>query len=87
MSNEDVGRRVRVILTERLGVRPEQVCSKAILRLNLGEDSLSHVEICQALEKEFELEISTETWEKVTTVRQAIDLVEKLSNAKAVSVS
>jgi len=44
---------------------------------DLGADSLDTVELVMALEEEFECEIPDEDAEKITTVQQAIDYVEK----------
>ena len=76
----EVGEKVKRIVMEGLGVRPQNVVSGAELKLNLGADSLSFVEICIELEKEFNLDISSEDWEKVVTVQQAIDLVWKIQS-------
>jgi len=45
----------------------------------LGSDSLDHIEIIMTLEEEFAIEIPDEEAEKVKTVRDAIELVEKLN--------
>ena len=44
---------------------------------DLGADSLDTVELVMALEEEFECEIPDDEAEKITTVQQAIDYVEK----------
>jgi acyl carrier protein len=44
---------------------------------DLGADSLDTVELVMALEDEFHLEISDEEAEKIMTVQQAIDCIDK----------
>ena len=44
---------------------------------DLGADSLDTVELVMSLEEEFECEIPDDKAEKITTVQQAIDYVEK----------
>jgi len=44
---------------------------------DLGADSLDTVELVMSLEEEFECEIPDDEAEKITTVQQAIDYVEK----------
>lgn len=74
MSNVD--ERVKKIVAEQLGVK-EDISNEASFVDDLGADSLDTVELVMALEEEFECEIPDEDAEKITTVQQAIDYVEK----------
>ena len=74
MSN--VEERVKKIVAEQLGVK-EDIPTDASFVDDLGADSLDTVELVMALEEEFECEIVDEDAEKITTVQQAIDYVEK----------
>ncbi|MEE4376101.1 MAG: acyl carrier protein [Candidatus Competibacteraceae bacterium] len=81
MSN--IEERVKKIIIEQLGVKPEQVTNDASFVEDLGADSLDTVELVMALEEEFECEIPDEDAEKITTVQQAIDYITKhLSDQK-----
>jgi acyl carrier protein len=73
MSN--IEERVKKIVIEQLGVKEEDVKSKASFVDDLGADSLDTVELVMALEEEFECEIPDEEAEKIATVQQAIDYV------------
>jgi acyl carrier protein len=73
MSN--IEERVKKIIIEQLGVKPEQVTNDASFVEDLGADSLDTVELVMALEEEFECEIPDEDAEKITTVQQAIDYI------------
>ncbi len=68
--------RVKKIVAEQLGVEDE-VLTEASFIDDLGADSLDAVELVMALEEEFECEIVDEEAEKITTLQQAIDYVEK----------
>jgi len=74
MSN--IEERVKKIVAEQLGVK-EDIANDASFVDDLGADSLDTVELVMALEEEFECEIPDEEAEKITTVQQAIDYVEK----------
>jgi len=74
MSN--VEDRVKKIVAEQLGVK-EDIANDASFVDDLGADSLDTVELVMALEEEFECEIPDDEAEKITTVQQAIDYVEK----------
>jgi acyl carrier protein len=75
MSNNSIEERVKKIIIEQLGVKPEQVTNEASFVEDLGADSLDTVELVMALEEEFECEIPDEDAEKITTVQQAIDYI------------
>lgn len=75
MSN--VEERVKKIVSEQLGVKPEEMSTESSFVDDLGADSLDTVELVMALEEEFECEIPDDEAEKITTVQQAIDYVTK----------
>jgi len=70
-----VEERIKSIIAEQLGVKPDEVTPEASFIDDLGADSLDTVEIVMALEEEFECEIPDEDAEKITTVQQALDYV------------
>lgn len=67
--------KIKNILVDQLGVKPEDVTIKASLQDDLGADSLDVVELVMALEEEFELKISDEDAEKIVTVGDAIEYI------------
>jgi len=69
--------RVKQIVVDQLDVEEEQVTLDASFGEQLGADSLDIVELVMALEKEFDLEIPDEEAEKITTVQEAVDYLEK----------
>ena len=69
--------RVKEIVCEQLGVSDEEVNPEASFIEDLGADSLDIVELVMALEEEYEMEISDEDAEKIKTVKDVIDYIEK----------
>ncbi len=74
-----IDERVKTIVVEQLGVKPEQVVPEASLIDDLGADSLDTVELVMALEEEFETEIPDEEAEKIRTVGQIIEYIKARS--------
>ena len=68
--------KVKSIIAEQLGVKPEEVTEQASFVDDLGADSLDTVELVMALEEEFGIEIPDEDAEKITTVGEAIKYIE-----------
>ena len=77
MSVED---RVKKIVSDQLGKSVEEIQSDSSFVDDLGADSLDTVELVMALEEEFETEIPDEEAEKITTVQEAIDYINKNLN-------
>jgi acyl carrier protein len=73
MSIED---KVRKIIAEKLSVDMEEVIPEASFVDDLGADSLDLVELIMSMEEEFDVEISDEDAEKITTVKDAYNYVE-----------
>jgi acyl carrier protein len=75
--------RVKKVVMEQLNVEESEVTAEASFTQDLGADSLDTVELVMALETEFDAEIPDEDAEKITTVQQAVDYIEKIMAAKA----
>ena len=76
MSAED---KVIDIIVEQLSVDKDKVVASASFVDDLGADSLDLVELIMAMEEAFDIEIPDEVAEKITTVQDAIDHVNKVS--------
>ena len=75
MSN--IAARVKSIIVDQLGVDAEEVTLEASFTDDLGADSLDIVEVVMAFEEEFDIEIPDEEAEKIKTVQDAINYIEK----------
>ncbi|HUK25891.1 MAG TPA: acyl carrier protein [Terriglobales bacterium] len=69
--------KVRQIISEQLGVDEAEVTPSATFVDDLGADSLDQVELVMKLEEDFDLEISDEDAEKLRTVQDAMDYIQK----------
>jgi acyl carrier protein len=74
-----IDEKVKQIVAEQLGVDEGEVTPKASFVDDLGADSLDQVELVMAFEEGFNLEIPDEAAEKIRTVQDAIDYIEKHS--------
>ncbi len=77
MATKPVEERVREIICDNLGVRPDEVTLEAKFIEDLNADSLDTVELVMAFEEEFGLEIPDEDAEKITTVGDAIRYIKE----------
>ena len=73
----DIEQRVRKIVSEQLGTDDDKIKNESSFIDDLGADSLDTVELVMALEEEFDTEIPDEEADKITTVQQAIDYINK----------
>jgi acyl carrier protein len=74
--------KVKSIIAEQLGVKPEEVTPEAAFVEDLGADSLDTVELVMALEEGFAIEIPDEDAEKITTVGDAVKYIEDKAGNK-----
>ncbi len=72
-----VEEKVKKIICEQLEVNEEDVVPEASFVDDLGADSLDQVELIMAMEEEFGISISDEEAEKILTVRDAIEYIQK----------
>ncbi len=77
-----VEERVKQIIVEQLGVDEGEVTPTASFVDDLGADSLDTVELVMAFEEAFGIEIPDEDAEKIATVKDAIEYIEKHAQAK-----
>ena len=73
----DIEERVKRIICEQLDVEEKDVVPTASFVDDLGADSLDQVELIMAMEEEFDVSISDEDAEKISTVQDAITYVKK----------
>jgi acyl carrier protein len=76
-AKKDAVEKVKQIISEQLGVDEGEVTPSASFVDDLGADSLDQVELVMALEEAFDVEIPDEDAEKIRTVQDAIDYIDK----------
>jgi acyl carrier protein len=75
MTQEEILEKVKRIVIDRLGVEEDEVTLEASFKDDLGADSLDVVELVMELEDEFDMEISDEDAEKITTVGEVVEYI------------
>jgi acyl carrier protein len=74
--------KVKQIIREQLGVEEDEITPTASFVDDLGADSLDTVELVMAIEEAFDIEIPDNDAEKMRTVQDVIDYIEKHSKEK-----
>ncbi len=77
MLPEDVLRRLKALVADKLGVDESLITPEASFVEDLNADSLDLVELIMSLEETFSIEIPDEDAEKIQTVRDAMDYLEE----------
>jgi acyl carrier protein len=72
----EVEAKVREIISEQLGVAPDEIKPESSFVEDLGADSLDIVELVMALEEQYGMEISDEDAEKIRTVNDVVGYIE-----------
>ena len=69
--------KIRKIIAEQLHQPEENITEETSFQDDLGADSLDIFQIIMALEEEFELEISNEDAENISTVGDVVEYVKE----------
>lgn len=81
MTNEEVVKKVKAIIVDKLGVEDSEVTESASFTNDLGADSLDTVELLMEFEKVFGIKIPDEETAGIATVADAVAKVEEKLNA------
>jgi acyl carrier protein len=81
MDINEMKAKVVEIIANQLGVEKDVITPQAHFVVELGADSLDVVELIMALEEAFDLEIPDEEAEKIRTVQDIYDYIEKVQAA------
>ena len=73
----EIAQKVKQIIIEKLGVEESEVTPEASFTNDLGADSLDTVELIMEFEKEFNIAIPDDQAEKIQTVGEAIDFIQR----------
>lgn len=77
MADRDVLAEVKKIIKEQLDVEEADIKAESSFIDDLGADSLGLVELVLAFEEAFEIDIPDEETEKIRTVQDAVDYINK----------
>lgn len=69
--------KVKKLIAEQLDVEESDIQLESSFQGDLEADSLDVVELIMAIEDEFDIEIPDEEAEKILTVKNAVDYIEK----------
>ena len=81
MDRTEIEAKLTELLVDELGIERDDITTDAKFEEDLDVDSLGVVELLMALEDNFGVKIPDEEAEQITTVGQAVDLVELKLNA------
>ena len=70
--------KIKEIIAESLGTEISTLTEETIFKEDLGADSLDLFEMVMALEEAFNVEIPSEDLEKIKTIKDVKDYIEKL---------
>ena len=79
---KEIVEKVKQIISEQLGVEEAEVTPSASFTDDLGADSLDQVELVMAFEEAFGIEVPDEDAEKMTTVKDAVEYIDKHAKGK-----
>ena len=68
--------RIKEIIIDKLGIEETKITLDARFIEDLGADSLDTVELIMQFEEEFDIEISDEDAEKLTTVGSSVEYID-----------
>ena len=75
MEYEEIVKKVKDIIVDKLGVEASEVTDTASFTNDLGADSLDTVELLMDLEKVFGIKIPDDETSTIATVKDAVDKV------------
>jgi acyl carrier protein len=79
MDRAAIKEKVIDIIADKLGIEKETITPEAHVIDDLGADSLDVVEMIMALEEAFDIEIPDEDAEKIRTVQDIFDYIDKVA--------
>ncbi|MFA0961333.1 acyl carrier protein [Roseivirga sp. BDSF3-8] len=73
MQREEIAQKVRLILIEKIGLKPTEVTPDANLTRDLGVDSLDYAELVMEFENAFQVRIPDTEAGKLNTFKEVVD--------------
>lgn len=68
--------RLRDLISEKLGVEPEDITMETSFADDLEADSIALFELIMAIEEEFDIEVEDESIENISTVGDIVNYLE-----------
>lgn len=81
MANEEIAQKVIKTVAEALSTEESNVTLDSKFVDDLGADSLDLVELMMALEANFDCDIPDEEASKISTVKDAVNYIERMQNS------
>jgi len=72
---------VKHILVERFAIKPVNVRPSVDLQKELGLDSMDAIDLLSAVNEAFEIRVPVELLDKIHTVSELVETIEKFGNA------
>ncbi len=72
--------KLKKVIAEVLNVDTEEITLETTFMDDLGADSLDVFQIIMGIEEEFDIEISSDKAEKITTVEEAVEMIKGALN-------
>ena len=72
--------KLKTIIAEVLNVDPDEITMDTTFMDDLGADSLDVYQIIMGIEEEFDIEVPAEEAENITTVEQAVEMINSAIN-------
>ncbi|HHN66075.1 MAG TPA: acyl carrier protein [Nitrospirae bacterium] len=79
---DNVQKEIVSIVSDVTGFEPDEITPESNFYDDLEVDSVKAIEIAVAIEKRFKVTVRDEEIPNITTVKQAVDIVEKLLEEK-----
>ncbi|QJC32773.1 acyl carrier protein [Enterobacteriaceae endosymbiont of Donacia semicuprea] len=79
-TSNSITQRVKKIIINILEIKKNNIANTSSFKKDLNADSLETIEIIMALEEEFNIEISDEDAEKITSIQEAINYINDYKN-------
>ena len=70
-------KKIKEIISQQLGIDPDEITLESSFVDDLGADSIDMVELVMAMESEFDIEIAEKDAEGIQTVSDAVEYIKK----------